>query len=128
MSVPALGTLLRSTVRRYLDSQLLSLESLVPDEHDNHTPHGAEYGIVKAGLGGSAILYVLAIFVLFGLCLLGHVFDRKILMDKYPGLGLNNSMTDLMRAVLPDIALLCVSPAYLALCDRSPVGLFLLLG
>jgi len=31
VSVPALGTLLRSTVRRYLDSQLLFLESFVPD-------------------------------------------------------------------------------------------------
>jgi len=115
-------------VRRYLDSQLLFLESFVPDKLNNHSPHGFEYGLVKTRLGGSSVLYVLAVFVLFGLCPFGHAFDRQILMDKYLGLGLDNGMADLVGAVLPDIPFFGVGLSDLIFCDLSPIRFFLLLG
>ena len=113
---------------RYLDSQLLLLESFVPDEYYNHSPHGSQYGIVKSRLRGSTVLYVLTVFVLLGLCTFGHVFDWQILMDKYLGLGLDNGMADLVCTVLPDIALFGVALTDLLFCYLSPIGLFLLLG
>ena len=43
VSVSTVETLLRSTRRRYLDCQLLLLESLIAYERDNSAPHGIKY-------------------------------------------------------------------------------------
>ena len=82
MSVPASGTLLRSAVRRYLDSQLLLLESFVPDKLNNHSPHGSQYGIVNPDFRGSTVLYVFTVLVFWALPF-GDAFDWQIVMDKY---------------------------------------------
>jgi hypothetical protein len=73
VNVGACAAFLRRVKRRYLEHQLALTACLVLQKYFGRAPGGCQYGLVEPGLGHCPIAKPTALFVLFRLCLIGHV-------------------------------------------------------